>query len=678
MRLDSSLEEAPSSFSNSQNQMDSPRGPSSSSMSMRLEPSPTSVMLSRLQYIEEQSALITPPPELRLRSPIPEPQNNADCGEANRSASEAIRQANQSASQAIQQATQQATQSIQQASREASQAAQQAQQSASQAIQQFSNQASQSIAAASRSVSSAIQSADQAIASAKSSADAAIGRANGSMMTAQASASSAQADASRAVLQAGAAVAAATGSAAAAGSSFLAAAAKATQGAQASISGINAAAASFTSQAGEQVRQSQTTAVTATQAALAIVGSIIASTLITILIYFLIIRHKRIAKRKSRGVKSLNDDYSSDPKFPISDQVGSTIAASNASTKFNETRNGPPTNTSPSLSLFPRIGDRRADDGAVKTTTVPWNPSKPPKAPILAPTLGSWLKAQDTVSPFGPIKLPDEKTPLPLGGQLKSPLQSFPTRRPPPSPIQTPRMTTANISSRSPKQKTPKSKSPRESNIPSAIWSPKVARLITISNSKRIPPGSRKPREPRTPKKADVPPPREIADQNYRESKASVWTDDVPSPSPYASPPLRSPPPQKKDLGKAGSSSITQFYHMEIPPPVNPVRNTAEWFAAQQAERNSLQSNQPDTNLSNNNNNNNRTTMGLPGNPKQGLPSRPGPRNVQSMEGEVGYVQGLSRFLSSNSGSEVSRMDSDKSTSTARSTFGTAEVGKAM
>ena len=159
---------------------------------MRLEPTLTSIMQLTVQMTEAQSALITPPPELRLRSPIPEPQNNGDCGEASRSASEAIRQANQSASQSIQQATQQASQSIQQASRDASQAAQQASQSASQAIQQFSNQASQSIAAASRSVSSAIQSADQAIASAKSSADAAVGRANGSMMTAQANASSAQ------------------------------------------------------------------------------------------------------------------------------------------------------------------------------------------------------------------------------------------------------------------------------------------------------------------------------------------------------------------------------------------------------------------------------------------------------------------------------------------------------
>ncbi|KAH7348390.1 hypothetical protein BKA65DRAFT_259826 [Rhexocercosporidium sp. MPI-PUGE-AT-0058] len=653
-----------------------PWQPSSLSISMRLEPSTTSIMQVRVQMVEEQSALITPPPELRLRSPIPEPQNNADCGEASRSASEAIRQANQSASQSIQQASQQASQSIQQANQQASQAAQQASQSASQAIQQFSNQASQSIAAASRSVSSAIASADQAIANAKSSADAAIGRANGSMMTAQASASSAQADASRAVLQAGAAVAAATGSAAAAGSSFLAAAAKATQGAQASISGISAAAASFAAQAGDQVQESRTAAVTATQAALAIVGSIIASTLITILIYFLVIRHKRIAKRKSRGTKSPNNDYSSEPKFPISDQVGTTVAASNSSIKFNETRNGPPTGTSASFSLFPKISDKADEAGAVKTTVVPWNPSKPPKAPTLAPTLGSWLKLQDGVSPFGPIKLPDEKTPLPLGGQLKSPLRSISTRRAPPSPIQTPMMTPANSRQKSPRPKNLNPESPRDSQIPTAVWSPKIAKLITIGNSKRIPPGSKRPRSP-TPKKPDTLPQHSIADQSYRESKASIWTDDVPSPSPFASPPLRSPPPpQQRGLGKSNPQSVTQFYNMEIPPPVNPVRNTAEWLAARKAERTSLQTSQADMYPSStNNDNDNRKTLGLPGNPRQGLPTRPGPRQIQSMEGEVGYVEGLSRFLSNNRGSQMSRMGSDKSTGRSIRTPG---VGKAM
>jgi hypothetical protein len=81
---------------------------------------------------------------------------------------------------------------------------------------------------------------------------------------------------------------------------------------------------------------------------------------------------------------------------------------------------------------------------------------------------------------------------------------------------------------------------------------------------------------------------------------------------------------------------------------------------------------------SNNNNNDNRKTFGLPGNPRQGLPTLPGPRQIQSMEGEVGYVEGLSRFLNNlnnNRGSQISRAGSDKSTGRS---IGTPGVGKAM
>ncbi|KAL2064396.1 hypothetical protein VTL71DRAFT_4890 [Oculimacula yallundae] len=637
MRLDPSLVEDLISVSLVASQMDTPWEARSLSISMSLEPSPSLVIQSRLQMVEENIALITPPPELRIRSPVPEPQNNGDCGEASRSASEAIRQASQSASQSIQQANQQASESVRQANQQATQAAQQASQSASQAIQQASNSASQSIAAASRSAASAIQSANQAV----SEANAALARAMGSATTAQASAASVQADASRAILQAGAAVAAATGSAAAAGSSFLSAAARATQGAQASISGITAAAASFAAQAGDQVKASQTTAVTATQAAIAIVGSVIASTLITILIYFLVIRHKRTARRKSRRAKSPDNDYPSDPKppivtqFPIADQVGTTIAASEPSVKYNEARNGPPTNAS--FSLFPKVSESSPDRSAVKKTTVPWNPAKPPKAPALAPTLGSWLKAQDGVSPFGSIKLPNEKDPSPLGGQLKSPHRGFSTRKAPPSPIKTPLMTPANYDALSPKSKSPRSKSLRESNIPSAIWSPKIAKLVMIGNSKRLA-AAKKQQSPVTPIKAETPPQELMIAHHYSESKASVWTDDVPSPSPFPSPSRKSPTAQQRGSGRTELPSVKEFYSMEIPPPANPVRNTAEWLAAQRAERISTQSAQA-SNLRNGNGN--QKKPGLPGNPRFGLPTRPGPKQVQSMEGEVGCVEEL-------------------------------------
>ena len=169
--------------------MDKPHQPASSSISSLTLPS---VTLSSQTTIQDQSALITSPPELRLRNAIPEPQNQDTCQQAEQSASQAIQQASQQASEAIQQASQQASQSIQQASQQASQSAAQASRSASQAIQQAQQSVSQSIADAQRSVSSAISSASSAISSVQSSAAQAISIANGQMQSAQISASAAQ------------------------------------------------------------------------------------------------------------------------------------------------------------------------------------------------------------------------------------------------------------------------------------------------------------------------------------------------------------------------------------------------------------------------------------------------------------------------------------------------------
>lgn len=152
----------------------------------------SSSTISHTSASQDQAALITTAPELRLRDAVPEPQNGNTCSQAEQSASQAIQQASQQASQSIQQASQQAAQLIQQAQQQASQAAQSAARSASQAIQEASIQASNSIAAASRSVTSAMTSASFAIASIQSSADQAISRANGSMFSAQASATAAQ------------------------------------------------------------------------------------------------------------------------------------------------------------------------------------------------------------------------------------------------------------------------------------------------------------------------------------------------------------------------------------------------------------------------------------------------------------------------------------------------------
>ena len=108
--------------------------------------------------------------------------------------------------------------------------------------------------------------------------------------------------------------------------------------------------------------------------------------------------------------------FSADTKFPVSDQQAPTVVGSQSGTA----REIPRATSSSSFSLFPKVVETPTQP-SIKTTSVPWNPSDPPKPP----SLGSWLNLQNTVSPFGPIRLStDDKSPSPLGGQLKSPLQS--------------------------------------------------------------------------------------------------------------------------------------------------------------------------------------------------------------------------------------------------------------
>ncbi|RDL30154.1 uncharacterized protein BP5553_10432 [Venustampulla echinocandica] len=588
---------------------------------------PTATVINQVT-VQDQSPLITPPPDLRRRDPVPQDNN---CQQAEQSASQAVREASQSASQSIQQAQQ----SVSQASREAGQ-------SASDAIRQAQQSASQSIAAASRDASQSVSSANSVVASVQSSASAAISRANGSAITAQASASSVQAEASSAILQAGAAVAAATGSAASAGQSFLSAAAAATLGAQASLAVIGAAASSSASEASAQVSASQSAAVTATQAALAIVGSIIASTLITILIYFLIIRHKKLVKRRSRDEnKSLSPRFPSDPKFPTSAEIATTAAPSQSA--YNVTRKSQRINSEASLSDFPNTPRR----GDVKTTSLAWNPTQPPKPP----TLGSWLRVQDGVSPFGSIKLPtDSESKSPLGGQIKSPLRSF---DPPQSPKQE-RSTLFN---------NPNPNISQSGTIPAAkqlIKSFLTRKPLSPENSDSIP---------------KQPPPENPT--RYRESTASVWTDEIPNQTP--SPPLRTPPPELR------TATVAQGYNMQLPASRNPVRTTAEWLesiqeasASNQTQRNSIVSRSS------------RGAFGLPRNPKPGLQSRfsSNQGKARSIEWEIGFVQGLDRFLP---GDRTSRIGSDNSTpggsrrksnvtriEVDRTSIGTPGVGRAM
>ncbi|RFU31570.1 hypothetical protein B7463_g4784, partial [Scytalidium lignicola] len=561
--------------------------------------------------IHEIAALITAAPELRVRSPEPQDAGDA-CSQASESASQAIQQASQQASDSIRQASQQASQSIQQASQQASQASRQASQSASQAIQQAQNTASQQIAAASRSISSAVSSANSVMSSVSASAANAISQATSRMSAAQASASSAQAEASKAI-QAGAAVAAATGSAAAVGSSFLSAAAKATEGAQASVSAFGSAASSQIAVASQQVKASQVQAVTATQAAIAIVGSIIASSLLSILIFYLITRRRkkkegRVQMSRSPGLSrrdlvSPRPEYQPEPKPPFSADGESTLV--NLQSNYAGTRDVPESSASrSSFSLFPKppsgkYNPKDQKNVDLKTTSVPWNPANPPKVPAL----GSWLKLQsETISPFGPIQLStDIDSNAPLGGQLKSPLRSMdrpgsssPTRKPiGSSPKKT--TTTETLSTR-------KDDSPSKTN---------PIRPVQFQNQNQT----------------KSPSPDTIL-RVYRASKASVWTDDVPSPTP---PPTTTTP---------GTASIKiQFSPnansvMRFPAPIQPVRDTAEWLSERQRGSRNIGSRDS---TSSSNAPNNARGLGLP----FGLPSNPGIgllAKQRSLRAEIGYV----------------------------------------
>ncbi|KAI9640142.1 hypothetical protein NHQ30_011544 [Ciborinia camelliae] len=330
--------------------------------------------------------LIITPPAIFLRQATP-----TDCSLAEQSASLASQQAFQEASQSIQQAFQEASQSIQQANQSASEAVQEASQSASNSVQQ----ASQLIAAASRTSSSIVSSASSAIASIHASASSAVISANRAMQSAQFTASLLQQEISRA--------------------------------------GATAATAN------EQDRVPQNSAITATQAALAIIGSIIASTLLTILVFWCIIRYRKMKFEQQRTeIITRQDDYSTDEKQAVPRMTGD--GGGNLRKDIYEAQRQKWTSTASSLGSYDsntktirdgEIGPARKP--TMKETYLAWNPKDPTKAP----TLKSWLQheVKGAVSPFasGAIKSPtsgNDDEERPLGRQLKSPLNMVPIRIP--------------------------------------------------------------------------------------------------------------------------------------------------------------------------------------------------------------------------------------------------------
>jgi hypothetical protein len=117
---------------------------------------------------------------------------------------------------------------------------------------------------------------------------------------------------------------------------------------------------------------------------------------------------------------------------------------------------------------------------------------------------------------------------------------------------------------------------------------------------------------------------------------------------------------------------------MEIPTPQNLVRNTAEWLAAREdqtaSESNSISDPWRPNAIPSRLSNNRSSNTGLPSGPKSGfgfgLPKRPGPTRLKSMdiEPEAESVRGLNRFLGdekrgsnltlSRNGSQLSRANS--------------------
>ncbi|KAI3395789.1 hypothetical protein diail_872 [Diaporthe ilicicola] len=208
----------------------------------------------------EEAAQITTPPSLNL--PILQRQNNNqgqidDLNSRLQSAQQSAQQALQSlsdASRRVSQASQQLSQSSQQLSQQSQQLSQQSQQ-----LSASLQQATQSVQSLTQAVSSALSSGSSAFASCTSSASVALAQASGEL-------------------------------------------ASKVGEAQAQITLAN-------NQAQNQVQQAQGAAVSITQAALAIVGTFIGSSLLTVLIVWLIVRHKR--KQKDRAAAPMNTGVSS-------------------------------------------------------------------------------------------------------------------------------------------------------------------------------------------------------------------------------------------------------------------------------------------------------------------------------------------------------------------------------
>ncbi|KAK2001353.1 hypothetical protein LX36DRAFT_357337 [Colletotrichum falcatum] len=257
----------------------------------REQPPTASTDISKSVPLEKRVVLAVPTPPALFGGSVLEARQdpNEAIASASRSAQQAIASASQSARQAVQQAgdqVRQAQDQVRQAqdqARQASDAASRASSSANNAVQQAQESARQGIADAQNSArQSASQQISQNLASVSSSASVQIASVQ----------SSASASAASAI-------------------------AAATQSAIAIVQSAREAADS-------RVQLAQGAAVSVTQAALAIVGAIIGSSLLTILCFFLFTRYRR-NKRKDKMAREMSYPAQDSPdagKGPVMDAGG--------------------------------------------------------------------------------------------------------------------------------------------------------------------------------------------------------------------------------------------------------------------------------------------------------------------------------------------------------------------
>jgi hypothetical protein len=258
------------------------------------------------------------------------------------------------------------------------------------------------------------------------------------------------------------------------------------------------------------------------------------------------------AKKKSRANQlqlSGHSGLAPNSKSPVSEKAGTAIITSQST--YTATKDAPK-NGIQGLSLPskpPLVNEySRQRNSHVSNTSLSWDPTNPPKPP----SLKSWLKRQEGVSPFGSIELPkDSESDSPLGGQLKSPLQSSENRF---SPL--PQRFTSDLPLRNPKSSVFMSKRP---SLDAGSAQDPMSQYDSVK------------RKPISPGNANNLPESPVPKQSYRDSQDSVWTDAVTDDGPSPMLPRQPEVPTE-------TASIIQGYMMRIPSPRGPVRNTAEWL----------------------------------------------------------------------------------------------------